>query len=161
MLSVVFAAQHPVERSLQFQSMIAILDVFVLSDGLGNEFWTLGLDDHKATHAQRADRALRTVAHLAESANDSLTIVSGSFGKRAANFAPALIHALKHCDSASNVSRHHFDVVSLVDQPQSPVIAIGPNQETRRRAAKLALTCRLLFERTISCLLYTSPSPRD
>ena len=59
------------------------------------------------------DKALRTVAHLAENVNKSLTIVSGSFGRRAANFEPALIQALKQCDSGSNVSHHHFDCASL------------------------------------------------
>ena len=49
LLSIVFAAQHPGERNLQFQSMTAILDVFVLSGGLGNEFWALGLVDHMIT----------------------------------------------------------------------------------------------------------------
>ena len=49
LLSIVFAAQHPGERNLQFQSMTAILDVFVLSGGLGNEFWALGLDDDMIT----------------------------------------------------------------------------------------------------------------
>ena len=106
--------------------MAAVLNVFILSDGLGNEFWTLGLDDHKATQAQNADRALgmllwELLPHC-ENVNKSLTIKSGKLSRNAccpplcecvAHFEPALMEALKHCDSGSFVSRHRVPSLRL------------------------------------------------
>ena len=120
--------------------------VIILSDGRGQDYWTLGLDSATDRCAQGASRALQIVADTSGTVDDQLVTREGSFGTRATRFDPLLVEGLRQVDGGSNVVRHHFDMVSLANQPMCTVVAIGQDQKTRNRAAKLALCSRLLFE---------------
>ena len=132
-----------------------MLKVFVVQDGVGMEYWTVGLDgeaDQNETYVQEADRAFQVAAIASGIIGSRLQTRHGSIDSPYLHFSPSLIDAIRQVDEGRNVFRQNFDVVTLVGRPYMPVIAVAIDEDMRDRAAKLALSCRLMFEESLGLL---------
>jgi hypothetical protein len=126
--------------------MSSIQNVFIVSDGCGNDVWTVAIDDATTKHCQCAHKALEIQSVLSCNLNENLTVEEGSLGSRAKNWPPVLVRSLTEMDGGRNVQRHYFMGVALKAKPRHLAIGIGSNYVKRVRASKVALACRLAYE---------------
>ena len=123
-----------------------LVKLFVVSDGHGQDFWSLGLDHRLQINGSELDRALRHAGRMGQDTQLALSTVAASFGSCVGLVPVALADALQQVDDGCNVARHFFHVVHIDERPLSPVVAVAGNQKLRAQAAKLALCCRMAFE---------------
>ncbi len=124
----------------------ASIDVWIINDGMESEFWTVALDDVDRAISANIDRVLHWAAQVEGDFEDLLQARHCSFGRRRKSCPPGLIDSLICVDGGRNVQRHKFDLVHMRSRNLCPVLGVGRCSRLRMFAARVALTCRLLFE---------------
>ncbi len=116
-----------------------LVNIFVVSDGHGQDFWSLGLDNSLQINDSELDRSLRQACRMGQATQLALSTVAASFGSRVGLVHVAVADTLQKVNDSRNVARHHFDVVHIGERPLSPVVAVAGNLKLRAQAAKLAV----------------------
>ena len=121
-------------------------DVWILSDGVGNQIWAVALDRACDGLSAKVGNVLKAVTQVRDPVQASLVVLPASLGSRQTLCPPALIESIRQVDEGRNIERHYFDVVHMRCNPQQIVLGIGRNQRLRSLASRLALACRMAFE---------------
>ena len=125
------------------------LCVDVLPDGLGGQIFAVACDDVDTPCFKYAAQAARIACDVPS--GEVFSALECSLGSRAGACHPVVVAALREVDDGRHITRHHFDIVTLLAGPHSgkQAIAVGKSKKHRERASYVALFCGVLMEDTI------------